>query len=459
MSTVSPDPSFGHVVVAGGSVSGLLAALVLSRHADRVTVLERDHYPGGPEPRSGVPQSRHTHVLLTSGIQALDELLPGVVDELRAADAPYLSVPADVGVWQAGQWVSRDHPSQPVMSASRPLLEQLVRRRVLAAPRIRVWTSTAVTGLLGRADQVTGVTVRDRGTDQQSERAIEADLVVDATGRASRFDEWLAGLGGAPVAEETLETGRAYATCVFHADEQHFDRQLRGFYIVPEAAQTLGAIILPAEGDRWMATLSGPRGQAPPTDPAGFVDFARDLPHQAPHTFLRSARPIGKPVGYRHTGNRRRRYDQGRDRRGLLVVGDAACAFNPVYGQGVSVAAMNATALERLLTGTRVLPSTHRMQRVILRSSQAAWEIATGADSHMPGAEGNAARTGPLDLLLNRYLDRVRDRVPGDPVVCRAFRDVLFLLAPPSSLLTSYQVVRRSLLHPVAAPRSDVLTP
>jgi len=460
MSAPPPGLSLGHVVVMGGSVAGLLTAQVFSRHAERVTVLERDHYEDAedtPEPRSGVPQSRHTHVLLTSGMNALDELLPGLVSELKEAGAPCPAVPADLGVWQAGQWLSRRNPSAPIMTPSRPFLEQRIRRRVLADARIEVRTATEVTGFLGRPDHITGVVIRGRGAEHHGRQELAADLVVDATGRTSRTPQWLADLGGSPPDEDLAETGRAYATGVFQAEDP--PENLKGFYIVPDAGQPFGAIILPTEGDRWMVTLSGPRDDAPPTDPAGFVDFLDRLPHTAPHKWISTAHPVGRPVGYRHTANRRRRYDRmGRARTGLLVVGDALCALNPVYGQGLSVAALNAIVLTRALAGERP-PSLHALQRAILRSSRDAWDVATGVDSTMPGAVGNAVRTGPANRLLMRYLDRVRDRAPGDPVMCAANRDVLFLLAPPRTLLTSPQVLRRSLLSPVVPTPRDLPTP
>jgi 2-polyprenyl-6-methoxyphenol hydroxylase-like FAD-dependent oxidoreductase len=454
----SARPSLGHVVVVGGSVAGLLAAHVLVDHAEQVTVLERDRYEDGPGPRAGVPQSRHTHVLLAGGMNALAELLPGLLPELTEAGAPRLAVPGDLGVWQAAQWISRRHASQPIMTPSRPLLEHHIRRRVLDGSRITVRTGVEVTGLLGRLGHVTGVVVRDRGGDHHTRQDLTADLVVDAGGRTSRTPQWLTELGSRPPVEEVVETGRAYATCAFHADAPPAD--LRGFYLVPDAGQPFGAIVLPTEGDRWLVTLSGPRDRTPPTDPEGFVDFADLLPHPAVHKWLSAARPLTRPVGYRHTANRRRRYDRlGRTGTGLLVVGDAACALNPVYGQGLSAAALNAVALRRELTGRRTTPSAYALQRAVLRSSGTAWDVATAADSPMPGAIGNAVRTGPAARLLNRYLGRVGARVPNDPVVCAAYRDVLFLLAPPRTLLTSPRVLRRALLGTAVSASRDLPTP
>ena len=157
---------------------------------------------------------------------------------------------------------------------------------------------------------------------------------------------------------------------------------------------------------------------------------------------------MSTPVGYRRTENLRRRYDRPKwTRPGLLVVGDALCAFNPVYGQGLSVATLGAVALDRALPGS---PSTAHLQRLLQRTAAPAWEIAVRADSRMAGATSNARRRGPVQRLLAWYLDRVQDRVPADPVVGAAFPDVLFLLAPPSSLLTSGRVLWRA-LRPVEA--------
>lgn len=194
-------------------------------------------------------------------------------------------------------------------------------------------------------------------------------------------------------AEELVETGRAYATCVFHAVGPPED--LNGFYIVPDDGQPFGAIILTVEGDRWMVTLSGPRDQAPPSGTEDFIDFAGRLPYSTPHRWLRSARPVSRPVGYRHTSNRRRRYDRlRRDHTGLLVAGDALCALNHVYGQGLSVAALNAVALRKALAGDRTL-SANTLQRAVLRSSRSAWDVAT----HRQPDAGRRGQRGTVRAL------------------------------------------------------------
>lgn len=191
-----------HAVVIGGSLAGLLAAHVLAEHADRVTIVERDRLPESPEPRPGVPQGRHVHVLLEGGQLALDALLPGFMDELRASGAPRLGQPSDMVQWQSGRWFRRTEPTSYIYTGSRGQVEHLVRERVLANPAITTVTSTEAVGLLGDASRVRGVLLRPRGEGAravgQEPQALEADLVLDASGRGSRASQWLSAMGAEP---------------------------------------------------------------------------------------------------------------------------------------------------------------------------------------------------------------------------------------------------------------------
>lgn len=438
-----------HAVVVGGSLAGLLAAHVLAGHADRVTVVERDRYPDGPGSRAGVPQGRHAHVLLEGGQIALDTLLPGFTAELRAAGAPRLAVPTDMVQWQSGRWFRRTAATSHFFSGSRAQLEHLVRTRVLANPVVESVTGTEAVGLLGDARRVRGVLLRERGGDGGEPRALAADLVVDATGRGSRAPQWLTALGAEPPEEETIDTGLAYASRIYRNKSDHLGTHAHGYYVFPSPEQVYAGGVLPLEDGRHLVILSGLRGDEPPTEEEAFTAYALRFPHPFIHDWMREAVPETPPYGFRRTSNVRRRYDRaGRRPAGFLATGDALCAFNPIYGQGMAVAALSAVALREALTDPRRKPTTLRVQRALCAASKQAWDISAGADRRMPGATGSAVSARPLDRAASWYVDRVQQRYHGDPVVGRAFRSVLTLTAPVGALFAP-EVARAVLFGPV----------
>ncbi|MFE9040208.1 FAD-dependent oxidoreductase [Streptomyces sp. NPDC012421] len=439
-----------HAVVIGGSLAGLLAARVLAEHAERVTVVERDRLPEGPDARPGVPQGRHLHVLIEGGQRAIDELLPGFMDELRELGAPKVAMPTDMVQWQAGQWFTRLPASAHFYSGPRPQLEWLVRRRVLADPRITLVEGTETVGLTGTAARVTGVRLRERGAGTgQEPRTLAADLVVDASGRSTKATDWLAAIGAEAPHEETLDTGLAYSSRIYKATDAVPATDALGYYIVPGPRQPYGGVIVPLGDGHHMVTFSGLRGDEPPTDEGEFEEYAKRFPHPVISEWVAGAEPVTPVHGFRKTANIRRRYDRpGRRPAGFLATGDALCAFNPIYGQGMATAALGAVALRRALGDTRRAPSTRRVQRALLDASRQAWDISAGADKKMPGATGDAARSKPADRVTGWYLARVQERAAGDAVVGVPFRAVLTLSAPLTSLFAP-SVLRAALFSPV----------
>ncbi|CAL9280146.1 FAD-dependent oxidoreductase [Streptomyces sp. SudanB25_2051] len=457
-SGAGPGGGTRHAVVVGGSIAGLLAARVLADHAERVTVIERDRFPEEAEQRAGVPQGRHLHVLLESGRQALDQLLPGAVDEMLAAGAPRVGMPEDVVQWQAGTWFRRMDAMVDIITASRPLVEQVIRRRVLADPRVTAVEATEAVGLAGDAARVRGVLVRERGAGRGGEpRVIGADLVVDASGRGSRASQWLAELGAEPPYEETIDTGLAYATRVYRHDRHADDTDAAGYFVVPNPGQPYSGVALPMEDGRFLVTLSGLRGQEPPGEPEAFEEFAARLPHPVLRDWMAKAEAVSPVYGFRATANVRRRYDRpGRRPAGFLVAGDALCTFNPIYGQGMAVAALTAVALRDALADRRRTPTTARVQRALLAASRQAWDISAGADKKMPGAVGSTAHPGLVDRPVGWYLARVQQRVGGDAEVGAVFRAVQSLTKPLTALFAP-RVARAVLFRP--APEGLALPP
>ncbi|GGU50725.1 hypothetical protein GCM10010211_14030 [Streptomyces albospinus] len=443
-------------IVIGGGLAGMLAVTALRGHVDAITVVERDRYPAEQVFRKGVPQARHLHVLLSGGQRALDELLPGTVAALTEAGARSLSMPRDLVTRTPTGWQRRfDDRRHPALSVTRPVLDAVVRERVLRAAaesptRVEVLEATEAVGLTGDARRVTGVTVRSRSGEggARPERMLPADLAVDASGRASRTPQWYAALGREAPREEKVDSGLAYATRMYRPSDPAAEPEI-GVNVPCWPACPRGAAYVPVEGGNWLLTLSGVRGHHPPTDEAEFIAFSATVGDPYVHELLAGAEPVSPVHGFRDTCNRRRRFERpGAAPEGFLVLGDANCTFNPVYGQGMSVAALGALALRDTLADSGPLRpgATARAQRAVSRAAEPAWRAAIGADRPYTGDGDSTVGLG--ERLTTWYIERLSARAAVDRVVGGAFRDVFCLTAPPSRLMAP-----RILLRTVFLPR------
>ena len=430
----------------GASLSGLLAARALSGHVARVTVIERDLLSPGSVVRQGVPQAAHAHGLLASGYSVVEGFFPGIMDDLEALGVPRGDPLQDVIWFLYGRWKLRHRSGLRGITISRPCLEMAVRDRVAALPNVTIADGTAALAPVFDAAQgrVTGVHVRPR--DGGAEAIVGADLVVDASGRGSQSAKWLEQWGFGRPETITLNVDVGYTTRMFERRPGELFGAL-GALVSEAPTGTRLAAVLAAEGNRWMITLGGMLGDYPPTDDRAWLQFAASLPVPAIYELAASARPLTGSTTYRFSANQRRLYE--RMRRfpgGYLVIGDALCSFNPIYGQGMSVAAMEAKALDELLAGG--LDGLAR--RFFARAGKIVdipWTIATGEDLRFPQVEGTRP---PGFHLVSRYLERVQAAASYDAVVCRRFFDVLNLVAPPRPLLTP-AVAWRVLARPIPA--------
>ncbi|MEU6964835.1 NAD(P)/FAD-dependent oxidoreductase [Streptomyces chrestomyceticus] len=447
-----------HAVVIGGGLAGMLAAAALLGHVDAVTVVERDRYPQGHAFRKGVPQARHLHVFLSGGLRALEELLPGTGQAFTDAGAHILYLPSDLVTRTAVGWQHRfDERRHGCLSVTRPVIDGVVRDRVLraaagSATRLDVLEATEAVGLTGDAGRVTGVRVRTRpgvgraGGAGPAERVVPAALVVDASGRGSKAPQWFTELGRRAPREESVDAGIAYATRMFRptgpAGAPDVAVNILGWRGSPR-----GAVYVPVEDGTWLLTAAGVRGHHPPTDDQGFADFTATVGDPYIHGLLPYVEPVSPVYGFRDTANRRRHYERtGAVPEGFVVVGDANCTFNPIYAQGMSVAALGALALRRTLdSGEGLRPGLAQVaQRAVARATEAAWMTAVGADR--PFASAATARPGPAERLTSWYVRRLTLRAVTDPVLGATVRDVFCLTAPPSRLMSPRTVLRTVLL-------------
>ena len=270
-----------HALVLGGSLAGLLAARVLSDHFDRVTIVERDPFPATASPRRGIPQANHVHALMPRGRLILEELFPGLHQEMMAAGAPLLVMGQDLAWLTPQGWGVRFESNLEVLSFTRPLLDLHVRRQLIADSRVRVMENTEIVRLLPgkQTERVAGALVRIHGenSDKVVEMQLTADLVVDATGRASRAPRWLEELGYAAPKETIINAHLGYASRLYRIPENFSADWKCAFVQAAPPERKRGGILFTVEGDRWLVTLIGGGRDYPPTDDAAFLEFARSL--------------------------------------------------------------------------------------------------------------------------------------------------------------------------------------
>ncbi|WP_433193906.1 NAD(P)/FAD-dependent oxidoreductase [Nocardia sp. CA-107356] len=443
------------VVVLGGGFAGLLAASAAARHAGAVTVIERDRYPERPEPRRGLPQARHPHFLAPGGVLGLERLLPGIADRLLAAGAHRIRVNADLLFRpNMGGWMARNHTGRFGITCSRQLLDHIVRAMVVEQDAVTVRQECEPMGLLGSATAVHGVRLRD--TAARTTEQFDGDLVIDATGRGSQAGRWLDALGVVVPPPEIVDSGHAYLTRVFRAASGAES----GFPAVLIQAESRSgepggnATLLPIEGGRWIAAVGGTRGSKLPTEDDDFIDFARHgVSDPLVADILASAEPLTGTMRSRSTGNRRYRFDRIRSwPTGFVVVGDAATALNPVYGQGLSVATRCAGALGAEFARNGVgAASAPRLQRSIIRAAADPWQMATSQDLAFRNTEGPGQAV--LDRWMLRYGARVFRAAQSRPAVATVASDVMFLARP--TLAMGHPAV---LAGAVLGPRKPPLT-
>jgi 2-polyprenyl-6-methoxyphenol hydroxylase-like FAD-dependent oxidoreductase len=434
-----------HAIVLGASMAGLLAARVLSDFYATVTVVERDTLDDTAAIRRGVPQGRHIHGLLMRGAQALEELLPGILDDL-VDDGAAVFDGTDLSklyFCMSGHVAVRTGAAKELRAynVTRPLLECHVRRRVRAIRNVTFLDDhDAVDVLMAASGRVTGA--RLVGRSSQVESRIRADLVVDATGRGGRTPALLKIAGYDPPAEDEVPIDLMYASQLLRMPGNALHES--GLVISPVPGRPTGMAIARCENDTVFFTVFGMAGNDPPVELSAMCAFAEEFTPARVLEVVRAAEPVGQVAQHRFPSSRWRRYDRARRfPEGLLVVGDAVCSFNPIYGQGMTVAALEALALHACLSrGADDL--ARRFFRAAARPIGQAWQLAVGGDLSLPEVEG----TPPLATrLLNGYIDRVLIAAEYDTTVFEQFVKVAWLVDSPTRLLRPSMIRRAAVAH------------
>jgi hypothetical protein len=419
-------------IVIGASMGGLLAARALADYYQQVTVLERDIFPLSGLSRKGVPQDRHAHALLSKGREVLEQLFGGITEELKTRGALPYDLLQQSRRFTNGGYFQKSQSNLIGLLVSRPLLEAQVRKRLLSLPNIKVIENCDVLGLLTNPDRtsIVGVRLINR-SDGSFESALNADLVVDATGRRSLSPVWLKKLGYEKPQEEQVSVDIAYTTRIYRRRPEHLQGDLATI-ISPSLPNWRCGLILAQEGDRWIVSIGGYLGDRPPTDEKGFLEFAKSMPAKDIYDVIKDAEPLSELLPYKISTSQRRYYERMASfPKDYLVFGDAICSFNPIYGQGMTVAALESLALQNCLAEGR----ENLSQRFFKEAGKLAdipWSIAVNNDLRVPQVSG----TRSLRVrFLNWYMGKLHIASRRDRVLAIAFLKVANLMASPDSLM------------------------
>jgi len=426
-------PRFRHAVVAGASMAGLLAARALADHFEQVTLVEKDVVGREPTPRKGVPQGRHVHLLLAGGLLVLDRLFPQLSQELIDSGAVVIEGGRNIAWNHCGHWRLSDDAELVMLSMTRPLLESAVAKRLCSCTNIQLREATRVVGLVGNPSSgISGVYVAPTNESKQREQII-ADLIIDGTGRGSATPTWLEELGFERPTTEEIPARVTYATATFRRPEGWSNWRA---LVIGGAPARRGGSMLPIERDRWLVSLAGYFDEHMPKDHPEFFAFARSLPVPDLYNAVMPQQPVSEVVRHGFPGSRRQRYDRlKRVPERLIVLGDALCCFNPVYGQGITVSALEAEQLGATVAAAKTNGSLGELTaewfariRPIVDS---AWEGIWIEDSRFP--ELSSGRS--LRLKASQwYVDRLHRATYRDFRVTDQFYRVLSFIDPPSSL-------------------------
>jgi 2-polyprenyl-6-methoxyphenol hydroxylase-like FAD-dependent oxidoreductase len=435
-------------VVIGAGMGGLSAARALAEHFEQVVVIENDALPAEAAPRPGTPQCKHVHGLLMGGLRALDSFFPGFEQVLLEAGAVPMRLSSELRYEVPGYdpFPQRDLGLQ-ILCMTRPLIEATVRKKIAQHGNISLRecckgqelvvgtrSNGKASGKTGdNATEITGV--RCAHGDGRVED-IAADFVVDASSHGLLTLNLLGSLGLAAPAETTIGVDIGYCTAMFGIPDDA-PTDWKGMVVLPQPPHNRrGAFILPAEGGRWVVTLAGRYGDKPPDDEAGFFAYVKNLRTPTAHNALRSAK---RQTGFSRYGlkaSRRRHFESVTNfPHGLLPFGDTICRFNPIYGQGMSVAAKEACLLRDLLAGASSegqgingLAATflNEAQKII----ETPWSSSAIPDYGDPLTEG--PRPPDLEKSL-KFGAALFKAAAADPAVHKVMSEVQHLLRPGSA--------------------------
>ena len=426
-------------IVIGGSIAGLLSAKVLSNCFEEVVIIERDVVARSPAERVGVPQSPQPHILLTQGYRLLNDFVPSLKKDLLAAGAVPIDWGRDFQTFAFGNWCATTNESTGLesFSCTRPLLEAVIRQHVEQISNIRRLSPFRVEALVGDRSKVTGIRCR-RSKSKTDERTIDADLVVDASGRSTNALSWLEAIGAAVPEREVVDAQLGYATQRYRIPDS-WAEQWKVLLITHQPPQlTKLGYLARVENNELIATLGGYCQQHPPLEQDEFLAFAQQLPSSRFYEIISHLSPVSTVKAYRATANRLYHYERLETiPNGFIAIGDSVCALCPAYGQGLTTSAMSALTLRDWLLSNKSKPqvgSSLRFQQKLAKRIQSNWRAATSNDAGFLQTSVSAKKS-LVARLLGGYMRRFMEKIHTDSELTLAVTRVTHQVDSPVKLL------------------------
>jgi 2-polyprenyl-6-methoxyphenol hydroxylase-like FAD-dependent oxidoreductase len=426
MADISPNR---HAVVLGASIAGLLAARVLADHFERVTIVEKDRLPPAASLRKAVPQGVHVHGILARGLDIMEAMFPGLTDELVAGGAALIG-PGDVRIYILGWRMAHDSPLK-VVTLTRPYLEWTLANRVRSLPRVTISDATEAIGPQGTRSQITGVTVRNDGAT----RDLACDFIVDARGRASNLADWMKALGMKSPPHETSPLGSVYCSCLYDAGNAPPDAVQ-----VVRMEDKLGALAFPVEGNRVLLSIGANTNAPMPKSQAEVLDLLKNLPVPDAYDAVKDLRPLTPLAFSRFTASVRRNFhDLAELPAGIVALGDAVASFNPVFGQGMTVAALEAEWLDACLK--KGDPATAEFAKDYYDGVKPIVDLAWGLPDLESKRDSPHVQSWATQFLL-WYTERMQATAARSAYVSRTIAEVQNMILPPAALFRPAMLAR-----------------
>ncbi len=426
----------GSALIIGASIAGLFAGRILADYFDEVVLIDKEHLDQGPVPRKAVPQGNHLHAILTPTFHMLKRFMPDLIDDLVAGGAHVFDCGKGWKFHIHGNFLACGETGQTLIGSSRPFFEDHLRRRVARISNVEIRCGYVFSSwVTNNHDGCVEGIVAKSGTQEVE---LRADLVVDARGRASNLPKELQELGYEMPKEELIGVDLGYTSRLYRADDFSPDWN---FLVVNPAAPNswTGAVVEKIENEMWIVTQFGYFGDHVPADEKEFMACAQSLDVSDVADFLAIAKPVSdfRKFGTRQCSMRRfERMNAFPDR--LLVIGDAVCSLNPIYGQGMTKAAREATHLwDSLADHFKQTDSLDGFADEFRKSLPAAgaewaWQLTAGADLAYPQTTGERQRGG---AFMGWYMKRLFLRSAKNLDTRKRLFNTLMLIDPPNHLM------------------------